>query len=491
MAKILILVLLNFLFYIPSLQFFFVSDDFYFLSINSFSQAINFRPDFYHYNPIFWSLIWIVKSIFGLNPFAFHSVTLLVHILNVIAGYYLGKLLLRNNKLAFLSALLFSFFFSHYEVVYWVTGLNTSLMVLFYLSAFIVFTRLTNQITIFRYSTFLGLFILALLSHEYALTLLITCFSYYLLFTKNKNKLLDSIKIFSLPVFILILTLIIKLQQSNVNLIIKIPTFTRFFTSIIKSFLYLFIPNPFFIDSLPKVLIIILGILLITLLILRSYKSRLNIFLFSWLFFTIILFSATSLPQARYFYLSSIPAIFLIISSMQNYVISNRHSGDPDAKSGDSRIRFWTCLAGRQASQNNKITLIYSIFVILSGIIFLKYQERLWTKSSSITQNIIKTLNADLTGKNIKQPIYIIDLLDSVNGPPWQAYVFRNGLEDAIFIYTGRKVKINYLRTVGVGGRVRNDPETTWDDIHILLDKRETVYQYDNGPNTISRLKKL
>jgi len=123
MAKIFLLVIINLLFYLPSLKFFFVSDDFYFLSVNSLIEALKFRPDFNHHIPVFWFVIWLIKSIFGLSPFIFHLVTLLVHVLNVILVYFLGLLLIKNKTLALLAAIIYSFFFSHYEVVYWVTGL--------------------------------------------------------------------------------------------------------------------------------------------------------------------------------------------------------------------------------------------------------------------------------------------------------------------------------------------------------------------------------
>lgn len=455
----------NIIFFQETLRFYFISDDFFFLSSKTISDAISFKPNFNHYIPVFWSTIWLVKSIFGLNPLIFHFVTLSVHLLNVILVYLLGKLLIKDKKSALLVAVTFSFFFSHYEVIYWITGLSTSLMVFFYLLGFITFLKFIENKKKVYYILFLLSFLLAVFSHEYALSLPLTCFIYYLLFTKKKNKLIESTKLFSFPFLILFLIFILKVSQLNTQLVVQYPDSTRFIISIIKSFLYLFIPNPSFIDFLPKILLVFSGIILISFLILKSYPpaggSKLNLFLLTWLFITVVIFSATSLPQARYFYLSSIPAILLIISLLNS-----------------SRLL-------------KSVGFIYITFILLSGIVFLKYQELLWTKSSTITKNIIETLEKDSAKENINQPIYVIDLLDSVNGPPWQAYVFRNGLEDAIFIYTGKKIKINYLRTVGEGGRVRHDPTTTWKDIHILLDKGETVYQFDNGPDTISRLQKL
>ncbi|OGG15157.1 hypothetical protein A2773_04685 [Candidatus Gottesmanbacteria bacterium RIFCSPHIGHO2_01_FULL_39_10] len=461
MAKIFLLVIINLLFYLPSLKFFFVSDDFYFLSVNSLIEALKFRPDFNHHIPVFWFVIWLIKSIFGLSPFIFHLVTLLVHVLNVILVYFLGLLLIKNKTLALLAAIIYSFFFSHYEVVYWVTGLSTSLMVFFYLVGLLFFTKFLENQKLINYLLFLLSFILAVFSHEYAFTLPFICIAYYLLITKNKKELFGIIKLFSLPLVILFLLFFFRISQSAVPLTAQSPDITRFIISITKSSLYLFIANPFFVDSLPKIFLVLLSLLTMIIIIIKSHRSNINLFLLIWCFLTILLFSSTSLPQARYFYLSSIPAILLIIS-LFNF-----------------------------SKLFKPIGMIYITFILLSGIIFLKYQQMQWNKASKITQNIVTKLNQDITNSNLKQPIYIVDLLDSVNGPPWQAYVFRNGLEDAIYMYTDRKAKINYLRTVGAGGRVRNDPLTTWDNIHLLIDKGETVYQFDNGPDTLSLLKKL
>src|SRR3990172_2345455 len=100
-----LIILISFLFYLPSLKFFFISDDFYFLSFKTIQDVISIKPDFYHYNPVFWFIIWITKYFFSLNPFPFHLITILVHIVNVILVFYLGNLLLKDKKLAFLGSL--------------------------------------------------------------------------------------------------------------------------------------------------------------------------------------------------------------------------------------------------------------------------------------------------------------------------------------------------------------------------------------------------
>lgn len=458
-ALVILLVLLNLFFYLPSLNFFFISDDFYFLSFNNVIDLISLKPGFYHYNPVFWFTIWVTKSLFGLHPLPFHLITILVHLLNVCSIFILGRLLFKDYKLAFLGSLIYSLFFSHYEVVYWITGLNTSLMVFFYILGFITFTRLISKITILRYSTFLLFFILAILSHEYAISLPIICFIYWFIFKKGKRKLSEVIKIFSFPTLILFSIIVIKLAQSSANLVVKIPTLFRFFISILKSFLYLFIPNPYLIDGLPKLLLVILGVFLIIFLIFKSYKSKINLFLLTWFLITTVIFSATSLPQARYFYLSSIPAIFLTLSILKR---SNRF------------LYFW------------------SLFIMGSGIFFLQEQKIYWQKGSDITKNILHELQTTTTAlstpgvTNINKTIYFINLPDSVNGPPWQAYLFRNGLENAIELFDGKNMKdIIYFRTIQNDNIVRDDPWLSTKQLTRMKRNKEIIFIYSKEKESI------
>jgi len=89
----------------------------------------------------------------------------------------------------------------------------------------------------------------------------------------------------------------------------------KFIKGITISHVQLFLPLPQVLEKIPDVGMIILFLLIIYFL-LRNFRRQ-HFFLFLWLESTILLFSATSLPQARYYYLSSIPAIYLLVDILK------------------------------------------------------------------------------------------------------------------------------------------------------------------------------
>ncbi len=452
-----LIILFAFIFYKETLYYFLISDDFYFISFKNIAEALLPKANFYHYNPVFWTLMFIVKSLFGANPFVFHFLTIALHISNIIVFYYFGKLLLKSTKSGLLAALIFSIFFPNYETVYWITGLNTSLMVFFYLLGLLVFISLNNPTRLLRYSTFLLFFTLALLSHEYAISLPIVCFVYWLLFNRKKIKIFDGIKIFAPPVIIIILLTAIKLMYVSKNLVVVKPSILRFIQSFIKSFTYLLLPSPPTLDSLPKILLIGLFILLIIFVLLKSLKSKIRLFLLSWLIITIIIFSLTSLPQARYFYLSSIPALLLITSIIK-----------------DDKLKW---------------KFVYLLFIVVSGIIFLQQQKIYWRETSLITKRTLADIKSNYPTPISGQTIYFINLPDSINGPPWNAYLFRNGLDNALELYYGKKVEeIKYYRSIPPSKAIRDDPYISPDKLEQLIKKNELIFIYKEKEGTVEKL---
>lgn len=443
-----LLILASILFYKNTLGYFFISDDFYFLSFKNLWDALTFKPLFYHYNPFFWFTIWLVKSLFGLNPFLFHSFTVGIHLFNVILIYVLGYRLFRNYKLSFLVSLVFSFFFSHYEVVYWVTGLNTSIMISFYLLGFLSFIHFILSTKTTYYILFNLFLILAVFTHEYAISLPLVCFFYWFIFRKNNKNILGSIKLFFTPLVIIFGLSLYKIHSTNIDLFVHPPSLFRFLQSFIKSYLYLFLPVPYLIDSLPKVLLIPFFIILSLFIIIKSYSSKLNLFLFLWGFSTITLFSITSLPQARYFYLSAVPVILLTISILSK-------------------------------AKNRKFIFIYVLISVLGGIFFLSSQKRYWEKSSDITKKTLLTIKSVLSKSVEKRTLYFVNLPDSTNGPPWNAYVFRNGLDSVLALNERETFIIKYFRTFSNDNIVRDDPLISETELKSLKAQGELIFIYN------------
>lgn len=446
-----------FIFFSSTLNYYFISDDFFYTSFKTFSNTLSFQKGEYHYNPVFWSFLWAIKQVFGLNSFVFHLVTIFLHLVNIVLIFCLSKKLTKNNNLSLISTIVFAVFFSHYEVVFWITGISTSLMTLFYLLVLIFFINFTSKQTIFNYLAFFILFLLALFTHEYAISLLLVALTYWMLLGKRNKNLNYLLKLSSLPLITVFLLAFAKISFSQASLVPGIPTFPRFLASIIKSFLYLFIPIPYLIDSLPKIVLPLLFLLLIILLLLNIKKNKLRLFLFIWTFLTVIIFSLTSLPQARYFYLSSIPTILLLVSIFQT----------------KSKLSF--------------PGTIYLIIVLMSSLFFIQEQKQYWQKSSQITKRVLSDIKKSYPIPDQNKNIYFVNLPDSVNGPPWNAYVFRRGLEEALENQYGKKLKILYLRTKPLDEKVREDEFICKKNLQELKNKG-VIFIYNSDLDTVDKL---
>ncbi|MBI2029249.1 glycosyltransferase family 39 protein [Candidatus Gottesmanbacteria bacterium] len=423
-----------FLFFASTLNYYFISDDFVYTRFNSISELLNLNQGEYHYNPVFWGLLFAVKQIFGLIPLSYHFLTVVIHLVNILLVYFLAKNLTKNNKIAFLSSLVFSFYFANYEVVFWITGISTSLMVTFYILGLLSFIKYIKHKQYLFYVLFLIFFILSILTHEYAITLPIICFIYYFQFSKSKEIL----KVLAFPVLFILIVTILKSLYSNASLFISLPTIGRFFISVIKSYLYLFMPFPYFIDSLPKFLLPILFIFLFLFLLIKSLKNKLKIFLFLWTFIDVFLFSATSATQARYLYFSFIPAVILLI------LILNINSRK----------------------------ILYMFLIVIAGISFMQKQKIYWTQSSEITKNTLEYIKNNAEDN---KPLYLVNFPDSVNGPPWNAYVFRRGLNYAL-----GNTNIFFYRTIPLDEKVREDEHIEPEKL-IELKEKGNVFIFDSN----------
>ena len=412
-----LIILFAWFFYRESLSFYFISDDFYYLSFNTIPAILNTFFSDQHFIPVFLTVILTVKKLSGLNPYIFHLSLVLVHLTNISLIFILGKKLLMRSKSALLSAFIYSIFFSHYETVYWISGLSLSLMVLFYLSGLICLLNYINGHKRLYLWGYVSAALLAFMSHEYAITLLIFPF---LLRQKSAAK----------PGIALILTVsgsfLVRQFLGNIDPPQQFRII-NFLKGIVISHVQLFLPLPQVLEKIPGIGMIFLFLLIIYFLF-RNFRYQ-HFILLLWLESVIFLFSATSLPQARYYYLASIPAIYLLVDILKK----------------ESRI-------------------FLSIFLI-SNLVFLNGQSQLWRQSGLITEKIVRQISRELTSLPPDKKLYVVSLLDSLNGPPWHAYLFRNGVKEAVELIG--KTDADRLLLV--------DPTTK------IPNKNSLILKYENG----------
>ncbi len=122
-----------------------------------------------HYWPITYTTFWLEHKLWGLEPFGYHLVNVLLHAVNTVLVWRLMLKLAVPGALAI--AAVFAVHPLHVESVAWIIERKDLLSALFYLSAVLVWIRFTEKPGPGRYSLALLLYMAALLSKSVAVTL--------------------------------------------------------------------------------------------------------------------------------------------------------------------------------------------------------------------------------------------------------------------------------------------------------------------------------
>ncbi|MFL2989521.1 MAG: ArnT family glycosyltransferase [Candidatus Neomarinimicrobiota bacterium] len=194
-----LLIILCFLYLLPSLTIGFIPDDVKFAVFyndygffenlkNIWLSPNEFFNKSYSFKPIIYSISLIEYSIWGINPFWYHLTNIFFHIFNVILIYQFSFALLRRRKLSFICALIFIIHPIMTNSMFWVYSKTELVACGFYL---------LSLITLFRYFakeqlSFLILsqlfFFFVLLSKD---TSIVLPFAQYCLVAWEKNKLVE------------------------------------------------------------------------------------------------------------------------------------------------------------------------------------------------------------------------------------------------------------------------------------------------------------
>jgi len=163
--------------YLPSLWNGFIWDDDTNLYKSQWIQDGGLRviwlsDKMYQYYPVSFTSFWLEHKLWGLKPFGYHFVNLLLHILNAILVFWAVKKL--YPRLALAVALLFAVHPIQVETVAWITERKNLLSLFFFLSAILAYLRFDRTRMIRHYLVTAAMFILALLSKSIAI-----CFIFF------------------------------------------------------------------------------------------------------------------------------------------------------------------------------------------------------------------------------------------------------------------------------------------------------------------------
>jgi len=405
------------------------------------------------FRPIPHLVIFLFYKIFGLTPLPFQIFSLLIHFMNSILIYTVIDKVTRNRFFALIAGLLFGPNFLISEAVFWISGVTSLLITLFYLLTILFYLNFLKDKKRIFYTFSIISFVLAFLSKENAFTLplvlilLEIAYKPFPMLERGKyrrdlfKRLFPFFALFFGFLVIKVSSLVLVLEKKilylgyhNIRnlrlLILSLVTFNVFNDS---AFVFLdqklmkffsFIPDLYTKltwSSIQAIFSLVLGtiiILLLLFLLLRGSK-KVKIFLLIFLFsigpFLLIQhthegsFSGFYKYPLRWYYLPA--ATFFIalgICFNRGYLLYST-----------KKRLFPVMISG---------IILFFGFLITTEIIKTQKRNADWGIASSITKNLLKDTFTILSGKKGKQKVIFFDLPDNFRG----AYIFRNGIDSAV-----------------------------------------------------------
>lgn len=341
---------ITFLVFTPSLQNKFVNlDDPQYLTTNPVVQALNaenlktiFSEQFVgNYQPVTMLSYMIEYQLFGLNPFGYHLVNLLFHLLGTLFVFLIIKKIVPTlkggeNLVAFIAALLFGIHPLHVESVAWIAERKDVLYGFFFLWALHVYVSglksADARLSPLRIGAILLLFLLSLLSKAQAVVLPVVFFAVDLLMNRKlgKKTILEKIPFFLLAVAFGLLAIQVQGKAGAMQTFQYFPFHERILFSCYALMTYLhklilpidlscFYPYPETNDEINTVWVYLSPAVLLALaFVIWKYFGESKIVLFGVAFFLITIFLVLqllpigdALTADRYTYIPSIGLFFI------------------------------------------------------------------------------------------------------------------------------------------------------------------------------------
>jgi tetratricopeptide (TPR) repeat protein len=169
------------------------------------------------YRPLQTVMFIIETNIGGGDPFIFHIVNVLLHLLTCIGIYLLFQKLKFSKDISFLSGVIYAVHPLFTHAVSWIPARNDLLITLLCLYSFIAFIKYVDESKLKYLILHLFLLILALFSKETAAVFPAICFLYIVLFKKEMVKSSKSITSIISWVIIVALWFIIRMQAVGLS----------------------------------------------------------------------------------------------------------------------------------------------------------------------------------------------------------------------------------------------------------------------------------
>jgi len=179
----------------------FVMDDFHFIVNWSLIQDWKNFPQFFIkyvpplgqegiYSPLKTVFHAINYHLFGLNPFGYHIVSLLIHFAGIYFVYKISFILTGNILVSFLSTLFFALHPAHVEAITYMTASVDMIGIVFLFAAFFWYLEIYDDKGCFKYRPYIYSIILSLLAvftHELAISLPLLFLWYEFCYSKKRG----------------------------------------------------------------------------------------------------------------------------------------------------------------------------------------------------------------------------------------------------------------------------------------------------------------
>ena len=169
---LLVICILSLTLFYPSLNYYFFQDDWFVLNwarTNDLLSFFEFRTDVIYWRPISMPLFfWINRNIFALEPFGYHGVTFLFHILSALLSGYIIFLIFRSKVASILTTFFYATASFHFMSLSWLSLSWNAIGNFFTLIAIYFYLTQEKNKNIFLVISLI-FFLVALASTEFAL----------------------------------------------------------------------------------------------------------------------------------------------------------------------------------------------------------------------------------------------------------------------------------------------------------------------------------
>lgn len=438
--------------YWPSLNLGFFSDDYDMLSVVSknsnifyyFSHNIIGEQGGGSYGPI-WNLLFIIQyKLFQLEPFFYHFVSILVHVLNAILVYLLAKNIVKEKIISLASGLIFLILQNHVSAIVWISVQPHLFATFFFLLALYFYTNYLNNKKEHFYIFFVISLFFSLFTKEISITFPAVLILLELFFKEEniswQSYLKFLLKRLFVPILLFIIYLVLRSYTTGQLAGYYASSGLNFdFKQMYRMFLEL-TSNMFV--SFPG------RRLMMEWLFNHSLTVVLFLALFIWFLVKIDKFSRkVSILFLVIYIIVSLPFLQLLLHPLNNsgerytYLISAFFS-----------ILFMSILfyLVRGLKFGRHLFIVICALVVIYNIFLIYPKERYWIQSGEVVKGIISS-SREIDWQN--KYVIFVGLPDNLEG----GEVFRNSIKEAILMETNKKIEgIRIPIYTGLNGKTYN-----------------------------------